>query len=102
MNQNPDTVMTPVGSDVPYPLFVISSGLHRGVKKQLHNCSMCPYSLCTECMDDVNIDFQHCQSDKIFRQVPTKSFSECGEIIDDVIVKDRKVIVDSCSVTKIY
>ena len=81
------------GSDeLSYPLFVIASGLHRANKKDLVKCTMCPYSLCAECVEVVSSEAQGCHGDKIFRQVPLKCFNECGEVIDDVLIKDKKVI----------
>lgn len=75
--------------DVPYPLFVVANGLHRE-KKVLHSCSMCPYSLCLECVDAANESVLYCQNDRIFRQVPAKYFNEYGEVIEDIVVKDKK------------
>eukprot|EP00603_Paraphysomonas_imperforata_P004468 CAMPEP_0114418906 /NCGR_PEP_ID=MMETSP0103-20121206/3746_1 /TAXON_ID=37642 ORGANISM="Paraphysomonas imperforata, Strain PA2" /NCGR_SAMPLE_ID=MMETSP0103 /ASSEMBLY_ACC=CAM_ASM_000201 /LENGTH=769 /DNA_ID=CAMNT_0001587295 /DNA_START=172 /DNA_END=2481 /DNA_ORIENTATION=- len=74
---------------VPYPLFVVANGLHRE-KKVLHSCTMCPYSLCLECVDTANESVQYSQNDRIFRQVPTKFFNECGEVIEDFVAKDKK------------
>ena len=72
--------------DVPYPLFVIASGLHRRLGMQeFQSCSKCPYSLCSECVSS-----QSTHSEKTFRRVPSRLF-ENGEIVEDFIVRDKKV-----------
>lgn len=85
------------GGDVPFPLFVVASGLHRS-RKELHGCAKCPFSLCLECLDDAHAEGPYGEgcsgqtsNDMLFRQVPARVFNETGEVVEDFVVRDKKV-----------
>ena len=86
---------------VRYPLFVISNKLHQANMKQLHSCTKCPFSLCAECMDDADAKVCFNQNEKVFRLVPSKYFSESGEIVQDFVARDKKVF-DCCCFNYFY